>query len=513
MAHAAESQGEKPLAYTGENIYTHACVGRIVKETVSGVKWGLLQKCTLQPITLVYGIILARLLTPAETGIMGLTAIFFAVAGTLASAGFGSALIRKQDRTEADCSTMFWFNLGMSFLMGLILFLLAPWFASFYNQPELLWMTRISAVMMFVGSSASVHWTLYSARRDFKTPAIVGMVTTIVGLPVGLGFAYYGYGVWSLVIQGVVQSLLSLIVIWIISPWKPRFIWSNRSFKEMFGFGSKLAASGLLHTLYREIRTFIIGKFFMAAQLGLYSKAQHLVAMPPGTINGMLQSVTYPILATIQDDDARLTLVYRKYLRVSTLPIAWGMCLMMALGEPLVHLLYGENWMGCVIYLKILCMSYAFDHVCIINLNLLQVKGRSDLFLRLEIIKKSISIAMLLAAAFIFKSVEAICWTGAIYSQFAVYINSYYTGKLIGLTWWEQQKDYWPFLLLSIAACLPAYLLTFSPLPDFVQLALGGVTAVLLYFGILRRRQDETYLEFANIMAAKFPKLKGVLGV
>lgn len=492
-------------------MYTAARMGRIVKETVSGVKWGLLQKCTLQPITMVYGIILARLLTPAETGIMGLTAIFFAVAGTLASAGFGSALIRKQDRTEADCSTMFWFNLGMSALMGGILFLLAPWFASFYNQPELLWMTRISAIMMFIGSSASVHWTLYTARRDFKTPAIVGMGTTIVGLPVGLAFAYYGYGVWSLVIQGVVQSLLSLFIVWIISPWRPHFIWSSKSFKEMFGFGSKLAASGLLNTLYLEARTFIIGKFYTAAQLGLYSKAHHLVAMPPHTINGMLQSVTYPILATIQDDDARLTLVYRKYLRVTTLPIAWGMCLMLALGDPLVHLLYGENWMGCVVYLQILCLVFAFEHISSINLNLLKVKGRSDLFLRLEIIKKTISIAMLIGAAFI--SVAAICWASVIYSQIAMAINCYYTGKIIGLTWWKQQKDYWPFMFLAVAACLPAYLLTLSPLPDYAQLAIGGVAAVLLYFGVLRWRRDETYLEFAHIMAGKFPKLRPLLGV
>lgn len=484
-------------------------MGRIKDETVSGVKWGLLQKCTLQPITMVYGIILARLLTPAETGIMGLTAIFFAVAGTLASAGFGSALIRKQDRTEADCSTMFWFNLGMSFLMGLILFLLAPWFASFYNQPELLWMTRISAIMMFIGSSASVHWTLYTARRDFKTPAIVGMVTTIVGLPVGLGFAYYGYGVWSLVIQGVVQGLLSLIVIWVISPWKPRFIWSNQSFKEMFGFGSKLAASGLLNTLYLEARTFIIGKFYTAAQLGLYSKAYHLSSMPPHTINGMLRSVTYPILATIQDDDARLTLVYRKYLRVATLPIAWGICLMIALAQPLVHLLYGENWMGCVVYIQILCLIYGFEHISSINLNLLMVKGRSDLFLRLEIIKKIISIAMLIGAAFI--SVKAICWASAIYMQISVYINSYYTGKIIGMTWWKQQKDYWPFILLAAVSVVPAVLITWTPLPDWAQLIIGGLCSLILYFGYFRIRHDETYLEFASIMTKKFPGLKKLL--
>lgn len=485
-------------------------MGSIKKETISGVKWGLLQKISMQPVTMLYSILLARLLNPAETGIMGLTAIFFAVAGTLASAGFGGALIRKQDRTEADCSTMFWFNVGMSFLMSSLLICAAPWFASFYHEPLLLWLTRISAVMMFIGSTAGVHWALYSARRDFKTPAIVNMVTTVVGVPVGLGFAWFGFGVWSLVIQGCVQGTLSLAIVWCISPWRPRLMWSQDSFRELFGFGSKMAASGVLHTLYMQARTFIIGKFYSAAQLGLYSKAFHLASMPPQTINHMLLGVTYPILATIQNDDERLKFVYRKYLRVTTMPIAWGICNMIVLGAPLVHLLYGDMWVDCTKYLQIICLIYGFDHISAINLNLLTVKGRSDLFLRLEIIKKTISIAMLIVAAYF--SVEAICWASALYAQIAVYINSYYTGKILGITWWSQQKDYWPYFLLSAASCIPSAVLVHLPLPDVVQLAVGGCTSALIYFGIFRWRKEPIYLEFASIMTAKIPKLKWLLG-
>ncbi len=465
----------------------------IKKETISGAKWGMLQKLTMQPLQLVYGMVLARLITPEEMGIVGLTAIFFAIAGQLANAGFGAALVRKLDLTDADTSTMFWFNLGMSFLMGLILFLLAPWFASFYNQPELLWLTRVSAIMMFVNSSTSVHWTLYQCRRDFKTPAIVGCITSIAGMPLCLGLAWLGWGVWALMWQGVFTSLLSLGIIWCISPWKPRCIFSSSSFRELFGFGSKLALSGILHVFYQNIRTFIIGKFYSPAQLGLYTRGTHISTVIPSTLEGILSNITYPILARLQNDDERLCHAYRMYIRTSTLVIAWISLAAMALAEPAVKLMYGENWSGCVIFLQIVALGVAVGHVCGINLNLLMVKGRSDLFLRLEIIKKSISLAMLFYAATI--SVEAICWASVLYTHIAIFINCYYTGKLLGLTWWKQQKDYLPYVLLAAAACVPAWLCTLTDWHCFLQLILGGSSAFVLYFGLLHMFREEAYME------------------
>lgn len=468
-------------------------MSRVRQETLSGAKWGMLQKLTMQPIQLVYGMVLARLITPEEMGIVGLTAIFFAIAGQLASAGFGAALVRKIDRTEADCSTMFWFNMGMSFLMGLILFLLAPWFASFYNQPELLWLTRVSAIMMFVNSSASVHWTLYQCRRDFKTPAIVGCTTTIAGMPLCLTLAWMDWGVWALMWQGVFTSLLSLLTVWFISPWKPGFIFCIQSFKELFGFGSKYALANMLHVLYANTRTFIIGKFYSPAMLGLYNRGEHIASLVPTTLAGILGSVTYPILATLQNDNEHLYRAYRKYIKITTLVVAFFSVLLICLARPAVHLLYGENWVPCVIFLQIVAIAYSVDHVTTINLNLLMVKGRSDLVLRLEIIKKSISLTMILGAATI--SVEAICWAGAIYSQIAIFINTYYTGKLIGLSWWKQQKDYLPYFLRAALACAPAWGCTITSWPILIQLLAGGCSACILYFGTLHLQKEESYVE------------------
>lgn len=477
-------------------------MGRIADETIRGAKWGLIQKCTMQPVQFLYGIVLARLITPEEFGILGLTAIFFAVANTLKEAGFGSALIRKQDRTEEDCSTMFWFNWGMSCLMGLILFLLAPWFASFYQQPELLWLTRISALMMCISCTGGVHWVLYSARRDFKTPAIIGMISTLVGIPICLTLAYLGWGIWAIVTQNVVSSLLSLTIVWCVSPWRPKFLWSNSSFKSLFGFGSKLALSGLLHTFYQESRTFIIGKFYSPADLGHYSRGSHMAAMVPNTIDGMIMSVTYPILATLQGDLNRLGIVYRKYIKVITLPIVWGLFTLIALARPLVEFLYGSQWLPCVIYVQLVALACSGTHICNINLNLLQVLGRSDLFLRLEVIKKSISIAMLIYAATI--SVEAICWAAVIYDQIAIFINTYYTGKLVGLTWARQQRDYLPYYGMAVISAMPGYLLDQTPLPNWSILILGGASSILIYAFLLSVRRDEALGEYLFHIYARF---------
>lgn len=494
-------------------------MGRVREETISGAKWQMLQKCTLEPVQLVFGMVLARLISPAEMGILGLTAIFFAVAASLANAGFGQALVRKIDRTEEDINTMFWFNAGMSLLMSAILFLAAPWFADFFHQPDLKNITRVSAAMMFLNSFAGVHWTLYQCRRDFKTPAIISTCTTIVGIPVCLYLAYNGWSYWAIVIQGVVTGLLNLTIVWIVSPWKPRFIFSWASFKELFAFGSRMTAAGLLYTVYSHLRTFIIGKFYSPADLGLYDRGKHLCSVIPTTLNGMLESVTYPILATIQNDDTRLKDVYRLYIRITSMAIIWGVSLLASLGEPLVRVMYGDTWLGCVPFLQILCFSFALQQINIINLNLIKVKGRSDIFLRLEIIKRVFSLALMLYGATI--SVEAICWASVIYTQLAIFINCWYTGKIIDLTWWRQQKDYWPYILRTWMSCIPAYLLaTYVPVPQIDAagsalswfhhygtlvgiLACGTFLSAVFYFGGLQRSRDRALIEVAKSLAAK----------
>lgn len=218
--------------------------------------------------------------------------------------------------------------------------------------------------------------------------------------------------------------------------------------------------------------------------------------MIPSTLNGILSGVTYPILAAIQNDDARLSHAYRMYIKTSTLIIAWVSFATMALSKPAVTLLYGERWLGCSVFMQIVALGVAVDHICGINLNLLMVKGRSDLFLRLEIIKKSISLAMLFYAATI--SVEAICWASVIYTHLAIFVNTYYTGKLLGFTWWKQQKDYMPYVIWAAVSCIPAWFIAQTEWSAFVQLLLGGLSSFILYFGVLHWLREDAYAELYN---------------
>lgn len=464
-------------------------MGRIADETIRGAKWGLIQKFTMQPVQFLYGIILARLITPEEFGILGLTSIFFAVAGQLQNCGFGAALIRKQDRTEEDCSTMFWYNVAASFVLSGCLFLAAPWFADFFHQPPLVNITRVSAVMMFLGSTTSVHWTLYSARRDFKTPAIVGMVTTAVGIPVCLYLAYTGWSYWSMVIQGVVTSLLSLVIIWIISPWKPRFIWSNKSFKEFFGFGFKLVLSGLSNIAYMQSRQFIIGKFYSPAALGNFNKGFHLATMPEGMLNSIVSGVIYPVLATIQNDEQRLIHVYRRYIRLNNMVAQILMLTMVCNARALVLLLYGPSWDEACIYARLLCVGAALNALSSVSSNIFMVKGRTDIVLKISVYLRVLSLAALFFAAQY--SVVAMCYAAMFSALLWLGLVLYYTTKISSLDYKTQLKDYFPYVCFALLANLPSICVSYTELHCAVKLIIGGGCAAFIYIGILWYRHDQ----------------------
>jgi len=479
-------------------------MGRVAKETFSGMKWMLLQKCTMQPLNLVFSMFLARLVTPEEMGILGLTAIFFAIAGQLASCGFGTALIRKQDRTDADINTMFWFNAAMSLLMSIILFLCAPLFVAFFNQPALLWLTRASACMMFFNSLGSVHWTLYSARRDFKTPAIIQSIIAICSMPLCIGLAYAGWGSWAIMTQGIFSGLAGLVVIWIVSPWKPRFIFSTTSFKEMFGYGSKLALSGLLDAGFANVRNLIIGRFYSPADLAYYSRGQHIAGVFPTTICGMLGSVTFPILATLQDNPEKLRQIYRQYLKLFTLSITWICLCIAAYSEPFIAVMYGDQWGQAVIYCQLTCFYFSIYHLQVINLTLLTVMGRSDLFLRLEIIKKIMGIIVLIYCATI--SILAMCIGAVICSYICLYINSYFSKKLINMSIWSQLLDYTPLSLLAFATTwIPAYFITALPVWAIAKLIIGGTVSALIYFIVLYLSKNTALNDTLKILQPHIP--------
>lgn len=471
-------------------------MGRVREETVRGLKWGVLQKFTMQPIQFIYGIILARLITPEDFGILGLTGVFFAIAGQIQNCGFGAALIRKQDRTEADCSTVFWYNVLASAFLSSVLFLSAPLLADFYNQPALLNITRVSSLLMFLGSTGSVHWSLYSARRDFKTPAIVGMVNTLIAMPFTIWAAFAGWGYWALMLQGIISGLLGLIIVWVISPWRPRLLWSNQSFKEFFLFGYKMVLRGFSFTIFNNIRTLTIGKFYQPSALGEFERANHIAYLPNTWINGLLGSVTYPILASIQHDRSRLNLVYRKYIRITCMCIFMGSTLLIALCEPIISLLYGPQWKNCVPYIQILTWAVMTYHIVELNNNLLLVNGRSDVPLKVDLCKQFIHLTFMIPALFI--SVKAVCYVALITAPINLCLTLYCSSRVTGLGIRNQFSDFMPYFLLATLCALPAYLFSICPFHDIIKILLGLSASISLYFFVLYIKRDTSLREILD---------------
>lgn len=469
----------------------------IKQQTISGVKWSAIESYANQGIQFILGMIMARLLLPSDYGIIGMVAIFFAVAQSFVDSGFGEALIRKQNRTEVDCSTVFYFNIVVSIICYLILFFAAPYIAVFFKEPILTDIVRVVGLTIIINSFKIVQTARYTITIDFKSIAKVTLISQILSGIAGIVFAYNGFGVWSLVYQNLLNSILSCTILLWLSKWKPRLNFSFDSFKELFNYGSKMLAAGLLHTLYININTLCIGKFYSPADLGYYSRGIQFPHLLGGNFTSVVQRVTFPILAKIQDDDKHLITIYRKYIKLVSMIIMFALMLLAALGKPVILLLLTDKWADAVIFLQIFSFAMMTDHVSQINLNLLKVKGRSDLVLRLEIIKKIISFIILFAS--IPLGVVAICLSKVVYSQIAIVINTYYTGKLFGLGYMKQLGDFGRYFLYSFMACLPIYGLTYMQMPYILMIVIGVLLSVLLYLGLLFISNDEilkeTYME------------------
>lgn len=450
-------------------------------KTVKGVLWSSVERFSGQGVTFVFSIILARLLTPDDYGIVTMISIFFSIAGCFIDSGFGSALIRKKDRTEEDIYTCFTFNVIVSIACYILLFFCAPLIARFYNQPILTPIVRISGLNLMIGAFAGVSGSMFSYYLDFKTPAIISLICNIISGFVGIAVAYLGYGVWALVWQGVASGTLRSILTILASKFHPRFAFSKNSFRYLFGYGSKITLSYLIGTIYENIYPIFIGKFYKPSQLGNYSRALGWAQLPSSNITGVLQRVTFPVLAEIQDDDYRLAFNYRRLLRLSAFVVFPLMVGLSAVAAPLIRVVLTSKWDGCIIYLQIVCFALMWYPIHAINLNLLEVKGRSDLFLRLEIIKKVIGLCIMFVA--IPLGVEAMCWSMIVSSLLCLIVNTYYTGRIIKVNYWVQMKDLLPILINSCIMGVVAFFSMKIVSQDILKLILGIFTGGL-YFTI-----------------------------
>jgi len=410
--------------------------------------WSSIDRFTTQGISFVFSMLIARMLLPSDYGVIGMLAIFMSVSQCFIDSGFGTALVRKNDRTEEDFCTVFYFNIAVACICYALLFLASPYIARFYNLPLLESVTKVWGLNLIISSFAGIQNAQLTIAIDFKSRAKISVITTLFTGGIGLWLAYRGYGVWALVFQTLSSNILRTILLWAIVRWMPKLIFSWQSFKELFSFGSKLLASSLLDTVYNNIYPIVIGKFFSASSLGVYSRADSLARFPSSNITGVLQSVTFPVLSTIQDDETRLSNAYRRFLRISAFVIFPLMVGLSAVADPFIRLVLTDKWEGAIYLLQILCFALMWYPIHAINLNLLQVKGRSDYFLRLEVIKKILGVAILCVT--IPLGLVAMCYGHVIFYVVCLGINTYYTKKIIDYGFLDQMKDLLHILVHSL---------------------------------------------------------------
>ena len=467
------------------------------QKATHGILWSALERVSVQGVQFIISIIMARLLTPDDYGLIGMLGIFLAISQSLIDSGFSQALIRKQDITETDFSTVFYFNIVVSFSIYLLLYSFAPSVAEFYNKTELCSVMRALCFVIVINSFSIVQNAKYIIKIDFKTIAKISLIATGLSGTIGIYLAYKGYGVWALVYQSLINATIRVMLLWLASKWKPLQTFSWSSFHELFSFGSKLMISALIEITYQNINPIIIGKIFSAGDLGNYSRAHHFSEFPSSNVTNILQRVTYPILCNIQNDEERLRNIYRRFLKLSSFLIFPLMTGLAAVAYPFISITIGDKWMFCAQLLQIICFNMMWYPVHAINLNLLQVKGRSDLFLRLEIIKKIFGITIICIT--VPMGVVAMCYGGIVSSIISLIINTYYTGKLINVGFLKQMRDLLPIICLSIGMFIFVQY-TINIIPNtFMQLICGVSLGILIYlFG--------SYL-------LKFPELKEVMNI
>lgn len=455
-------------------------------------------------VTFVVSIVLARLLSPDDYGLIGIVGIFTAVCTQLINGGMGSALIRTKDATDEDYNTVFIVNLVMSFVLYALVFCGSPFIADFFHREELTDLTRVASLGMIIGALALVQRTRLTKRIDFKTQTKITLMASISSGIIGIAMALAGCGVWSLVVQHLSSQVLSTILLWHFNKWVPNLSFSRESFHRLFGFGWKMMLSGLLDTVWKELYLVVVGKFYSPATLGQYTRAKQFSALFSSNLTSVIQRVTYPVLSNIQDDKERMVSAYRRIIKTTMFVTATSMFFLAAISEPLLYCLIGPKWHDAAIYLPLICISGSLYPLHAINLNMLQVQGRSDLFLGLEVIKKIIGIAPL--SVCIFYGILPMLYLNLVTSTIIFFLNSYYSGKQIGYSSWMQIKDVAPSYGIAITVALAVFFLKYLPLSFWVilpvQLVLG-LFVILMICIVTKMREFE---ELKNIAASYLRK-------
>ncbi len=475
-------------------------------KTARGVFWNAINRFSSQGIQFVFNILIARILLPEDYGAIALLGIFMAVSQTFIDSGFANALIRKTDRTDKDYNTVFFFNIVIASFFCAILWFTAPAIARFYDTPILTKAMRIICFNLVINAFGAIQHTRLTIDINFKSKAIISIITISVVGAVGLWMAVHGYGIWTLVFQSLVGSSLNTVLAWTFVKWRPRLVFSWNSLKEMFPFGSKLLVSSLFDTIWGNMYNIVIGKVMNPAALGVYNRAESFATFPSSNIYGLVQGVSYPVLCSIQDDRQRLRETFRRFVRLFAYIVFPMMIGLAVVADPFIRLVLTDTWQESIPYLQILCFALMWYPLDAINITFPNVLGHSEYYLRGVVANKVISLLTLLIT--IPFGLKALCIGQVVTYIVFLFVNSFYTGRLIKYNVFHQLKDISPVLILSIFMGLVVFFVTRLVSPAWLKLLLGILSGVIVYWCASVVLKLEEYRFLRDLVLQRIEKWK-----
>lgn len=478
-------------------------------KTISGLFWTFSDLIMNQGIQFIIQVILARLLLPEDFGLIGMITVVIAISNSIIDSGFANALIREKNVTQKEYSTVFYFNLIVSILLYIILFFASPIISSFFSEERLIKILRVLALTLIVNSFGLVQRTMLTKKIDFKTQTKISIIASVLSGVVGVGVALLGWGVWSLVIRTLSMSLIQSILLFIYNKWIPTLEFDINSFKKFFKFGWKLLVSGLINTLYNNLYYLIIGKGFSALELGYYTNASKLKDTATQSTTSAIQKVSYPVLSSINDQKGNLKASYKKIIKNAAFiifPIIIGLA---ASAKPLILLLFSQKWSSSIVYFQILCFEGMLYPIHAINLNILQVKGRSDLFLKVEIIKKAISVIIIGVVLTLKLGIIYLLWGAVLNSCIAYFINTYYTKDIISYPIYEQFKDILPsFISASIMGIMIYLIGIIMPVSKAIVIIIQVTLGIMIYILLNKIIKSEELSTIENLIKKLINKIR-----
>lgn len=470
----------------------------LAQKTVKGSIWSGVDIIARQGIGFVINLILARLLCPSDYGIIGVVLVFTSIMDVIVDGGFSVGLIRKKDRTDLDCSTAFYFNVVIGIVGYILLYLISPFIADFFNMPLVTSVLRVVGLGVIFNSFCIVQNAILTAELNLGLYTKINIISQLICGAIGIWMAYYGYGVWALVVQTVLTYFTKMLLLWILAKWRPLFHYSRDSFNYLWGFGSKLLFANILGVVFSKIYTFVIGKAVGKHELGLYTRAEQLGNQPQTILSSILSKVVVPSMAEYQNDRELLKRNFRKYVEVVSFVIFPLMFLCIALAKPIILILFGENWIESVPYFQILCLGFAWYPLSSLSLLLLQVLGDSSYLLKIEFIKKPIT-AILLAVGICF-GLWGVVVVKPIADVCAVLVNLSAIKKKLDYNYCSQLFDILKYLLISLPIIVIGLVLQYFDYSMTITITVNVVLSLILYLGLNYMLKFEAMTNIVNLI-------------